>query len=59
VLSLGIEGKRLLWRALGALASSDVRLRTFDFAVLERRAKSQRDRLERHRLELASKASGS
>jgi hypothetical protein len=59
VLSLGIEGKRLLWRALGGLASSDVRLRTFDFAALERRAKSQRDRLERHRSELASKASGS
>jgi hypothetical protein len=32
VLSLGIEGKRMLWRVLGALASSDGRLVGFDFA---------------------------
>ena len=56
VLSLGIEGKRLLWRALGRLADSDGRLVGFDFAGLERRAKAQRDRLERFRLELAAAA---
>lgn len=56
VLSLGIEGKLLLWRALGWLADSDGRLVGFDFAGLERRAKAQRDRLERFRLELAAAA---
>lgn len=58
VLSLGIEGKRLLWRALARLASSDARLQGFEFAALERRAEGQRDRLERFRLELATTASG-
>ncbi len=53
VLSLGIEGKRLVWAALGALGS-DPRLAAFDFAALERRASEQRDRLERFRLELAT-----
>ncbi|HSD48691.1 MAG TPA: hypothetical protein VLE71_02560 [Actinomycetota bacterium] len=56
VLSLGIEGKRLLWAALGTLATSDARLQRFDFAALQRRAKAQRDRLERYRLELAAAA---
>jgi hypothetical protein len=52
--SLGIEGKRLLWRALGRLATTDGRLRAFEFAALEARAQAQRDRLETFRLELAS-----
>jgi len=56
VLSLGIEGKRMLWKVLGAPASSDGRLVGFDFAGLERRAESQRHRLEPFRLELASAA---
>jgi len=56
LLSLGIEGKRLLWRALAALAKSDARLKEFEFAALERRAQEQRDRLEPVRLELASAA---
>ena len=56
VLSLGIEGKRMLWKVLGTLASSDGRLVGFDFAGLERRAESQRRRLEPSRLELASAA---
>jgi hypothetical protein len=56
MLSLGIEGKRLLWKALGNLASSDGRLLGFDFAGLERRAESQRRRLEPFRLELAAAA---
>lgn len=58
LLSLGIEGKRLLWRALGAFASADPRLDAFDFGARERRAKAQRDRLERFRLELAERAFG-
>ena len=55
-LSLGIEGKRMLWKVLGTLASSDGRLVGFDFAGLERRAESQRRRLEPFRLELAAVA---
>ena len=51
-LCLGIEGKRLLWRAL---ASADG-LAGFDFEELERRAEAQRDRLERFRLQVASTA---
>jgi hypothetical protein len=50
-LCLGIEGKRLMWRAL---ASADGDLAGFDFAELERRAEAQRDRLERFRLQVAS-----
>jgi hypothetical protein len=56
VLSLGIEGKRMLWKVLGTLASSEGRLVGFDFAGLERRAESQRRRLEPFRLELAAAA---
>ena len=52
-LCLGIEGKRLLWRAL---ASADGGLAGFDFEDLERRAEAQRDRLERFRLQVASTA---
>ncbi len=58
LLSLGIEGKRLLWRALEALAKTDGRLKEFEFAGLESRAQAQRDRLEPFRLELASAALG-
>lgn len=56
VLSLGIEGKRLLWKALGALSGGDGRLDGFDFSELERRAEGQRQRLERFRLQLAAAA---
>ncbi len=56
VLSLGIEGKRMLWEVLGTLASSDGGLVGFDFVGLERRAESQRRRLEPFRLELAAAA---
>jgi hypothetical protein len=58
LLSLGIEGKRLLWRALGELAKTDARLKEFEFAALASRAQEQRDLLEPVRLELASAASG-
>ncbi len=58
LLSLGIEGKRLLWRALGELAKTDRRLKELDFARLEGRAQAQRDLLEPFRLELASAALG-
>lgn len=54
LLSLGIEGKRLLWSALRLLA--DERLASFDLAALEERAGRQRDGLERIRLAAAMKA---
>ncbi|HEX5904376.1 MAG TPA: hypothetical protein VF028_14885 [Actinomycetota bacterium] len=56
VLSLGIEGKRLLWKTLAELSSEDGRLAGFDFIELERRADAQRERLERFRLQLAAAA---
>jgi hypothetical protein len=58
VLSLGIEGKRLLWTALAEVARSDPRLSGFDLASLARRAQEQRDRLERFRLRSASAVLG-
>jgi hypothetical protein len=53
VLSLGIEGKRLLWTVLGRTSQSVGRFGRFDFGALEARARSQRDRLEQVRIELA------
>lgn len=58
VLSLGIEGKRLMWAALAQLSSTDERLSEFPFPDLKRQARSQRDRLERFRLRLAAEALG-
>jgi hypothetical protein len=55
-LELGVDGKRLLWRALGRVAAADNRLRSHDFTSLESRAESQREALEQIRLELASNA---
>jgi hypothetical protein len=56
LLSLGIEGKRLLWSALRLLA--DERLTSFDLADLEERARRQRDGLEKLRLAAAVNAFG-
>ena len=50
-LSLGINGKASLWRALGLL--DDPRLEPWDFAALERRAKRQLRGLEPYRIESA------
>ena len=55
-LSLGIEGKRAMWRALEDLAGLDQRLQRFDFHALARRAKEQRKRLEPFRLAAAREA---
>jgi hypothetical protein len=46
-LSLGVEGKRLLWIMLSELG--DPRLARFDFAALTDRAERQRDGIEHHR----------
>lgn len=55
-LSLGISGKRLLWRALAAVRKAEPALQITDFAQLEARATEQLDRVEIERL-AAAKAS--
>lgn len=53
VLSLGIEGKRSLWRALAAAAEEAPDLKVADYQDLIRRAEDQRGRMEAARLEAA------
>jgi hypothetical protein len=53
-LSLGIEGKRLLFRTLAE--RSDPRLSAFDFTALAEQAQRQRDELEPFRLAAAARA---
>ena len=57
-LSLGIEGKRLLWRSLVPLAGADPRLADVDLEHLQRRAEAQREWLEPYRLEAAAAGLG-
>ena len=52
-LSLGVEGKLSLWRALKATIAHDERLAGIDLDALIERAAGQRQGLERHRLEAA------
>lgn len=56
VLSLGIEGKRSLWRALSAVAPSVPALQGVDYERLLRRAEEQRGRVEGERLAAAAAA---
>jgi hypothetical protein len=53
--SLGVEGKRSLWRSLAAAAEEDGNLKA-DYERLLRRAEDQRDRIEGVRLESAKAA---
>jgi hypothetical protein len=55
-LSLGIEGKLSLWRALIEIRDSHAELAATDLARLAERAKSQRANLEDHRLQVADAA---
>jgi hypothetical protein len=55
-LSLGIEGKRSLWKALTAAAEKSTSLRILDYQRLTQRAENQRDRVETLRIETAKKA---
>jgi hypothetical protein len=57
-LSLGVEGKLALWRALRHALGSDPRLAGVDLDVLIARAQSQRRRLERQRMSAAAEALG-
>lgn len=52
----GIEGKRALWRAMQAAAERDRSLAVLDYAALEARAASQRDRVDQVRLDAAREA---
>jgi hypothetical protein len=55
-LSLGIEGKRLLWIGLARVADEVPALRGTDFSRLEQRAENQRRRVEEWRVEAARSA---
>ncbi len=52
-LSLGVEGKRLMWVALNEVYGGDTRLTSFNFPYLIRRAWEQRAGLEERRLAAA------
>jgi hypothetical protein len=52
-LALGITGKKLLWRSLGAVASNFPALQGTDFGQLEERARAQFKRVETLRVEMA------
>jgi hypothetical protein len=56
MLSLGVYGKRALWRALAVAARPD--LRAFDFPALEQRADHQHQQIEARRLEAARRVLG-
>jgi hypothetical protein len=56
MLSIGIHGKRALWRALGASRDTHAELKDLDIDTLTRRAEDQLASLEPHRLEAAAAA---
>src|SRR4051794_28720816 len=56
LLSLGVEGKLLLWRALRETVGNRRRLAGVDLDELIKRARSQRRRLETQRLKAAAEA---
>jgi hypothetical protein len=55
-LSLGIEGKQLMWQALKDAAARDPRLAATDYDRLIERASGQRRTLEPHRLAAAERS---
>jgi hypothetical protein len=56
ILSLGIEGKRSLWVALGTAAEVDPKLDLINYDRMADRAADQRTRVEARRLEAARQA---
>jgi hypothetical protein len=56
VLSLGIEGKKVLWRALAATAKDAAWLQIADYEKLIKRAEEQRHRVEEVRVQAAKSA---
>jgi hypothetical protein len=57
-LTIGILGKRALWRALAAIATYDPRLTGVDFDALAARAQKQHDLVDQRRLMVARTALG-
>ncbi|HUE83717.1 MAG TPA: hypothetical protein VMM84_16570 [Pyrinomonadaceae bacterium] len=55
-LSLGIEGKRLLWLALANVAKDDPALQGPDYERLIQRAEEQRGKVDERRLVVSTKA---
>jgi hypothetical protein len=55
-LSIGVEGKLCMWKALKVVEGEYTELASFDIDTLIERAQSQRDRIEGKRLEIASNA---
>jgi hypothetical protein len=55
-LTLGIEGKRALWRALNVVADRAPALQAMDLTRLEQRAAEQRQRVDAVRLDAAREA---
>jgi len=58
VLTLGIEGKKLLWRALAAAAEQTESLRILNYERLQERAQEQQRNVEAVRLEAAKESLG-
>ncbi len=56
VLSLGIEGKRLLWLSLATAAEKNQKLQGLNYMHLIQRAEEQRASVDKKRLEAASRA---
>jgi vacuolar-type H+-ATPase subunit I/STV1 len=54
--ALGIQGKLLLWRALGSVSATRPALRAVDFGQLERRARQQFEQVDTERLLVARTA---
>jgi len=55
-LSIGVEGKLCMWKALKVVEGQYAELASFDIDTLIERAQSQRDRIEGKRLEIAGSA---
>lgn len=56
ILSLGIEGKRIMWVALREVASAHPQLGEVDVDGLVERARQQRERVEAYRVAMARRA---
>lgn len=58
VLALGVQGKRLLWKAMDAISQRIPGWKDMDFKRLEEDALRQRDRVERWRIKAAKETLG-
>lgn len=55
-LIIGVTGKLSLWRNLKSIADTDPRIAVVDLDRLEKRAEHQREELDNHKLEAATRA---